>query len=786
MAYRLIKPMDLTLLQSYIAFKAPSPRNMLFLFDQSRILPDSGNFTVLTRNFDIISYESDLQIRNVLEKHKDDMQDKRFCIVSSRSDDENLLISDYIARSYCISVTPQALLEFAQKGYHWSDEVNQLRGSDFWENMDRLQKFREALPGYISSVECNNVILSAVLNVDLSRALLPSEAIGLQRKLDNDENIAQLRKKYPDLVDALEQMVREAIPLVAKIGQDEDLAKFLWISYSLAQRNDNYELFLPRILGREIWQKYGEIPLSRAREICEQLIDRDTERVIDQIKIVEEWLSQDKERMRVFKDWLGISSGSFVKTAEFAATERIFCIPLKESLRTIARAMVSSSAASAMTPQLREEILKNITTRHIFLQDDTTYMRLRDTFDAFSWLCEFLDLVSEIRKKDWWRSKERRDDIDLWTREIYPKYLSRVELLRDRIDTLNFRCDLLSSALMQTVVKNARQILTSLGESFADLIQKHYPLWVMGVETPRPILTADFISRVFQPLFDRYIRDEQQSAYIIVFDGMRWDEWELLRPMILQTFQGKLALEDVIPLIAILPSTTEWARRAIFAGTFPADFSSEGESELLETALGAAEVAQVQTSGEAPGKRDKILGFLEDASQIKPIIFSLIDVKLHSMMHNMVTLHEEVEVNFNNTIQPHLEKIPSNSLVFILSDHGFVELMGKGIKAPDRKEADLHRRYIGFKSFSPRNDISTSDFIFFSTENIRMAQPLAKREQGRILKYGFARPGRFITSAREQESNHPIRYAHGGVSAQEMIVPCAIFTPKSRGQLTMF
>ena len=175
--------MDLTLLQSYIAFKAPSPRNMLFLFDQSRILPNSGNFTVLTRNFDIISYESDLQIRDVLEKHKDDMQDKRFCIVSSRSDDENLLISDYIARSHCISVTPQALLEFAQKGYHWSDEVNQLRGSDFWENMDRLQKFREALPGYISSVECNNVILSAVLNVDLSRALLPSEAIELQRKL---------------------------------------------------------------------------------------------------------------------------------------------------------------------------------------------------------------------------------------------------------------------------------------------------------------------------------------------------------------------------------------------------------------------------------------------------------------------------------------------------------------------------------------------------------------------------------------------------------------------------
>ena len=281
-------------------------------------------------------------------------------------------------------------------------------------------------------------------------------------------------------------------------------------------------------------------------------------------------------------------------------------------------------------------------------------------------------------------------------------------------------------------------------------------------------------------MFNRYIGDSERAAYIIVFDGMRWDQWELLRPRILQTFQGRLALEDVIPLIAILPSTTEWARKALFAGTFPADFSSQNESELLEAALGVGQIAQVQTSGEAPKKRDRVLEFLEDKSQIKPIIFNLIDTKLHGMMQNMVTLHEEVEVNFDNTIQPYLEKIPADSLVFIVSDHGFVELTAKGTIAPPRDAADPHRRYVGLRSFSPRSDISTSDFISFSTENIRMPS------EANIVKYGFARPGRFITSAREQESGRAIRYAHGGVSMQEMIVPCAIFTPKSKGQLTMF
>lgn len=771
--------MDITLLQSYIAFKAPSPRNMLFLSDPSHILPTSGQIAILDRKFDIIVYENDLQIRNALERFKDDMQDKRFCIVSPKDGDEDALISDYIARSTIIPVNPQVLLEFLQKGYAWSEEVNQLRDSDFWENIEKLQKYREALPGYISSVECNNLILSALLNVDFSKALLPTEAIGLQRKLDNDEQINQLRKKYPDLVGALEQMVRESIPLMAKIGKDEDLAKLLWIAYSLAQRNDNYELFLPRILGGEIWHKYGEMPLDKATEICEQLIERDPERVVEQIKIVEEWLEQDEERMRIFRDWIGVSSESLVKTAEFAASERIFCAPLKDALRTVARALVSSSSI-VITPQLREKILRNVTTRHIFLLDDTTYMRMRDTFDAFTRLCEFLDLVAEIRQKKWWQSKEQRDDIELWMQEIYPKYISRIELLRDRIETLNFRCDLLSSALMDKIIGDARQVLASLGESFVDLIQKHYPLWTMGIETYKPILTTDFISKVFQPYFDKYIADDDQAAYIIVFDGMRWDQWELLRPKILQTFQGRLALEDVVPMLATLPSTTEWARKTIFAGAFPMDFSGESESELLESALGVGQVTQVQTYGEAPGKRDKVLEFLGETSQIKPIIFSLIDMKVHSTMQNMVTLHDEVDVNFDNTIHPYLEKIPQNSLVFILSDHGFVELGTKGIIAPNRDEADPHRRYLGLRSFNPRGDLPASDFIFFSTENIRM--PAVSN----IVKYGFARPGRFITSAREQESGRAIRYAHGGVSMQEMIIPCAIFTPKSKGQLTMF
>ena len=772
--------MDINLIQSYIAFKSPSPRNMLVLLDPSQILPTSGTLNILDRDFKIIPYENDLQIRDILEERKDNMQNDRFCIISSKDEDENLIISDYIARSSRIEITPQILLEFSQNGYNWLDNVNQLQNSDFWDNLEKLRKFREPLPGRISSAECNAVILSAILNIDLLKTLLPTEAIELQRKIDRDEKIANLRNKYPQLVSFLEQKVHEAIPLMAKIGTDEDLAKFLWLSHSLSQHSENYELLLPRILGHDIWQKYGEIPLERAEEICEQLIERDPNRVLNQIKVVEEWLNQDEEKMRLFRGWLGVSGGNITKAGEYASKERCFCIPLKEALRTVARAMVSSSTSIAVTQQLRDAILKNITTRHLFLQDDSGYVRIKDTFDEFSFICEFLNLISEIKKKDWWHSRDRRDDINSWTQDIYPKYLSRLEMIRDRIETLNFKCDLLSSALIQKMIDDVKQLMTGFSESFSDLIQKHYSLWVMEVEKSRPIMMTDFIPKIFRPSFDKYVKSNDQSAYIIIFDGMRWDEWELLKPSILQTFHGKLAMEDVIPIVSILPSTTEWSRGSIFAGKFPRDFHSDNENELLESALRPLQVAQVQTSGESPGQRDNMLRFLDEKVQIKAVVFSLIDLKIHTTTQNLVTLYEEVQVNFDNTIQPYLEKIPSNSLVFILSDHGFVELVGKGIIAPDRSQADPHRRYIGLKSFNNPNNITSADFVFFSTENAKMPS-----ESG-ILKYGFAKSGRYVTSAKEQESGRAVRYAHGGISMQEMIIPCAVFVPRSEGQLTMF
>lgn len=766
---------DLDLIQSYIAFKSPALKRFIFVSDPSGIMPVEGELYILNRYFKIVLYETDLQLRSELEAFKDSAENRNFCIVSSKTEQENILISDYIARSNYVKITPQSVMEFAQGVYNWTEELNQLKGNDFWNLFEKLKRLRESRSGPISSRECVYIMLSAILDLDLFKPLSVSSAIELQKRLETDENLIHMSNRYPDLIRELKKKIQEVLPIVVKVEHDKDLIKFLWLSYSLHQHTDSYELIISRVLGQDIWQRYGNIQFEKVAEICKYILSQETTQSIEQIKSLEDWLTEEEDRVQSLKTWIGLSNVQ--KSISYAAKESYLCLTTKEALRVIARALVSSSEP-IMSTQQRSDILKNINSRHLFNLDDTDYMHIRDTFREFDCLCELLNLMNEVKKKEWWSSKEARTDIHIWTQEIYPNYLSRFELLRDKIETLNFKCDLLTPSLLEKITKEANSMLSTFNESFTLLIKERYCSWVAKSEK-YPIFVTDFINEIFKPFFAKY-KGEASNVYIIIFDGMRWDEWELLKPRILKIFQGKMALEDVIPLLSILPSTTEWTRKSIFAGTFPKYFVSQNEDELLGTALGLDGSISIKMSGEQPEQREFVASFIEEERQIKPIIFSLIDIKAHSSKQNLVTLYEEVEVNFNNTIQPFLEKIQPDSLVFILSDHGFVELVGKGIVAPDREIADPHRRYVVMKNDIQDNGLLSSEFVFFRPESINMPyeQPSAR--------YGFAKPGRFLISVKEQQSGRTLRYAHGGISMQEMIVPCAVFTPKAKGQLTIF
>ena len=64
----------------------------------------------------------------------------------------------------------------------------------------------------------------------------------------------------------------------------------------------------------------------------------------------------------------------------------------------------------------------------------------------------------------------------------------------------------------------------------------------------------------------RRTRHRGRRLFVWLFDGMRYDTWtEVIRPLLVQSF----AIEEEMALLAPLPTYTQLARKALFAGGYP-------------------------------------------------------------------------------------------------------------------------------------------------------------------------------------------------------------------------
>ena len=744
---------DRTLLGNYVSSKFPSPRGLIFISDRSAIFPRDGSLSILKRDYPIVFFDTDLEVRDKLEIYKDNWGQRRFIIISQKSAEEEVSLLDYIARSNYLIVTPKNVLEFAQNGYQWTDEVDLLCNEDFWDSFENLKLFRLQLDRNISPIECAHVVLSALLDIDLTGKISYGDAIEVWKIcrgiLDSHSPDAPSLKnaecklgKYPPLLNILDRKLRSLFPLLAKL-KDEDFVRFLWTSNSL-------DLPSQRTLY-PLWQQYNNIPVAQIKRLRYQLVKNYPALVIEHVKQTEEWLSSDARRISLFGMHVGVDETDPVKTAQFASSERIFCSPMRDALRNLSKHI--SLSPDILPEGLINSVLSNIE-EHLFLQDDTNYLRMKDIFNAFACLIELSRLLGKIRGFP-------KESIF----EIYPEYLSRMEYLRDRFESLNFKCELLKDGLMKGVFKKVERLLIDYNLAFAKLVETDYVRWISG-KGKSPLLAKDFLSSLFLPLYGEYIQGKERTTYIILFDGMRWDCWHLIKPRLLNIFDRKLKLKETVSLLSTLPTVTEYAKHALFGLS---DISTESWHELSTFKKRHISARAITDFGH---NLDHIAQLIEDAEiNVKVLNFLLIDPKLHNSQRNLSTLYGEVLANFDDIIEPCLGRIPPDSLVFVLSDHGFVEIKGEPRRI-HKGEINVKRRYIGLKSFTQLPPLP-EEIVFFDSDDICMPTNIAR--------YGFATSNAHFIQLDSATPGYA-RYAHGGISMQEMIVPCAIFVPGERGK----
>ena len=772
---------DSSWIENYLSGSVPTPGHWLFIHDTSRVFPSLHALKLFDREYEVIFFEGDLRIRQSLECYKDNPDPSAACIVSRQAHETNLQILDYIVRSQSVEMTPQSILEFAQPGYSWTHAVNQLYGEDFWRLFERLQAYRLNYPRSMTPAEATNLLLSTQLDIDLRANLSVREAVEIWQQMERDTDLIAWGEKYPRLFQSLNLKVRAALPLMDKLEGDADFVHFLWTSYSLAQHNEDYDLFLPELFGDTIWKKYGNTPPEEIWRACPQLIRSDPERVMDQIRQTEIWLTQDQQRLELFQRWVGLDASNLGKTIEYVKKEILFCVPVREALRLLATQLChfpESLAAAEI-----HKIIENIQRRHLFQANTVNYLRIKDLFRAFTDLVALNQLIARVEHKSLVEGARRRtqnqvvlnpDKIEDVTDWGYQADLAKLELMAAELEQLNFQCDFLPAPVIGEVLGRVKGLIDEYNVEFAQRIATSFPTWT-AANKDKPLLTANFLETLFLPRYQQHVQEKSQSAYIFMFDGMRWDTWEAIKPKVLSTFQGQLALDGIFPLVSILPSTTAYNKYAIFTGEFPSgDVDNDWEDALIP-AFQKRGVHDVRWISDDGNNQAEILALIEaEDVPVKVFNFTFIDRKLQGATQNLSTVYEEIKVNFERLVQPYLERIPSNSLIFLISDRGFIESTDSQNLSEEALQmssgATHHQRYISLSTPPTGTDLRNS--VFFSANQIGL------QSTQDISHYGFATGATQFLSAK--------RYVHGGVSIQEMLVPCVVFVPTATGQLEMF
>jgi len=319
---------------------------------------------------------------------------------------------------------------------------------------------------------------------------------------------------------------------------------------------------------------------------------------------------------------------------------------------------------------------------------------------------------------------------------------------------------------------------------FSKFIKKNYIQWFS--ESEKPLMSPNLFKERIFPMIEN-----GEKVFVILIDNLRFDQWKAIQPIINEYF----TVEQEELYCSILPTATQYARNAIFAGLMPLEIDKnypqywlndeeEGgknlkEKELFESYLKRMgkdykfyyEKISLHKSGE------KLVDNVKDLmhNHINILIYNYIDMLSHARTESeMIRELANDESAYRSVTVSWFKHSPLFSLIkelhhhkvkiVITTDHGTVKVTNP-IKVIGDKNTTTNLRYKNGRSLNynpnevfeikqpekahlPKSNISTS--YIFATNNDFMAYPNNFSHYANYYKNTFQ---------------------HGGISMEEMIIP---------------
>jgi len=328
---------------------------------------------------------------------------------------------------------------------------------------------------------------------------------------------------------------------------------------------------------------------------------------------------------------------------------------------------------------------------------------------------------------------------------------------------------------------------------FTKYIKNNYHKWFENQSKDRPLLPIDLIKNKILPEIDKH------KIVMIIIDNLRYDQWKILQPLIQEYYQ----VDNETIYSSILPTSTSYARNALFAGMMPSQIQEQypdfwvfdeedggknlHEKELLQNQLQRLKCPHKlfydKIVNNKAGEKlvENLSSMLEN--QLSVIVYNFVDMISHARtemqmireLANDETAYRSLTYTWfeHSSLLELLKKLSSKNIKLVITtDHGTIRV-GNAIKVIGDKKITTNLRYKQGKNldYNPKEvcEFKNPKQIFLPAPFISSTYIFAAN------KDFFAYPNNY----NHYVNHYKDTFQHGGISLEEMLIPFIELTPKN-------